>query len=179
MAACLSLFAHLMHLLGLAGYSGSGKTTLLEKLIPLLRAQGLRIAVIKHTHHDVDWDQPGKDSWRHRHAGAAQVLLAAGKRRLLVEELPDSNDLPLIEHLRLLRPCDLVLAEGFKRAPIAKIEVVNHALGAPRLSPADAGVLAVAADRLSDEAVPCFLRDDASAIAAFILSRWDSLHVDF
>src|SRR5512146_3339822 len=117
-----------MHVIGFAGYSGSGKTTLIERLLPRLVAHGLDVAVIKHTHHDVDWDVPGKDSWRHRQAGARQVLLAAGRRRLLVEELPGSNDHPLLEHVAQLAPCDLVLAEGFKHAPVPKIEVINSAL---------------------------------------------------
>lgn len=163
-----------MYVLGVAGYSGSGKTTLLEKLIPLLCAAGVDVAVIKHTHHDVDWDQPGKDSWRHREAGAAQVLLAGARRRLLVQTMPQGNDAPLAEHVAALRPCDLVLAEGFKHEAIAKLEVYDPALGHAPLFRHDAAVLAVVTDaNLSDPlpaALPCFRRDEVDAIARFILA---------
>ncbi|NWK79930.1 molybdopterin-guanine dinucleotide biosynthesis protein B [Aquitalea sp. LB_tupeE] len=163
-----------MFVLGVAGYSGSGKTTLLEKLIPLLCATGVDVAVIKHTHHDVDWDQPGKDSWRHRQAGASQVLLAGSRRRLLVQTMPQGNDAPLAEHVAALRPCDLVLAEGFKREPIAKLEVYDPALGAPPLYMQDPAVLAVVTDagqaELPPTALPRFGRDDVDTIARFILA---------
>ncbi|WP_193394275.1 molybdopterin-guanine dinucleotide biosynthesis protein B [Aquitalea magnusonii] len=89
-----------MYVLGVAGYSGSGKTTLLEKIIPLLLAAGVDVAVIKHTHHDVDWDQPGKDSWRHRQAGARQVLLAGAQPPpCWWKALPQGNDAPLAAHV--------------------------------------------------------------------------------
>ncbi|MDF0606595.1 molybdopterin-guanine dinucleotide biosynthesis protein B [Neisseriaceae bacterium TC5R-5] len=167
-----------MYVLGLAGYSGSGKTTLLEKLIPLLRAQGLRVAVIKHTHHDVDWDQPGKDSWRHRQAGASQVILAAGKRRMLVEEQEASNELPLAAQLAWLGPCDLVLVEGYKHEAIPKLEVVNSQLNAPALYPEDARVLALVADVLLPCPLPCFQRDAPDRIVHFILSQLDSSYAE-
>lgn len=167
-----------MRVLGFAGYSGSGKTTLLEKLIPRLTARGLRVAVIKHTHHDVDWDTSGKDSWRHRQAGAAQVLLASARRRMLVEELADSNELPLAAHLAMLGPCDLALAEGFKQEAIPKIEVVNSALAAPALHPVDPQVLAVVGDLPQALDIPWFHRDDADAVAAFLISRLDLSHAE-
>ncbi|MDN0075387.1 molybdopterin-guanine dinucleotide biosynthesis protein B [Crenobacter sp. SG2303] len=158
-----------MQVIGFAGYSGSGKTTLLEKMIPRLVAAGLDVAVVKHTHHDVDWDVPGKDSYRHRQAGARQVMLAAGQRRLLVETLPGSNDLSLADHVARLAPCDLVLAEGFKHAPVPKIEVINHALGSPRLFPDDPMVIAVVADGPVDTSLPYFQRDDVDALCQFLL----------
>ncbi|MBI3145502.1 MAG: molybdopterin-guanine dinucleotide biosynthesis protein B [Pseudogulbenkiania sp.] len=168
-----------MHVIGFAGYSGSGKTTLIERLLPSLLARGLDVAVIKHTHHDVDWDVPGKDSWRHRQAGARQVLLAAGQRRLLVEELPGSNDHPLLEHVARLSPCDLVLAEGFKHAPVPKIEVINSALACPRLYPDDPQVLAVVSDAPIDTTLPQFHRDDIAGIVDFLLSTLpDAEHAD-
>ncbi|WP_062788941.1 molybdopterin-guanine dinucleotide biosynthesis protein B [Aquitalea pelogenes] len=163
-----------MYVLGVAGYSGSGKTTLLEEIIPLLCAAGVDVAVIKHTHHDVDWDQPGKDSWRHREAGAAQVLLAGARRRLLVQTMPQGNDAPLAEHVAALRPCDLVLAEGFKHEAIAKLEVYDPALGHAPLYVQDQSVLAVVTDAaqpdLPPTALPRFGRDDVEAIARFILA---------
>jgi len=158
-----------MHVIGFAGYSGSGKTTLVEKLIPRFVAAGLDVAVIKHTTPDVDWDVPGKDSYRHRAAGARQVMLAAGQRRLLVETLPDSNELPLAAHVARLAPCDLVLAEGFKQAQVPKVEVINHALGSPRLFPDDPWVIAVAADAPLDTQLPYFQRDDVDALFRFLL----------
>lgn len=163
-----------MYVLGVAGYSGSGKTTLLEKIIPLLCAAGVDVAVIKHTHHDVDWDQPGKDSWRHRQAGARQVLLAGAQRRLLVETLPQGNDAPLAEHVAALRPCDLVLAEGFKHEAIAKLEVYDPALGRAPLCQHDAQVLAVVSDAVVQTSLPCFRRDNAAGIVRFILTLLES-----
>jgi molybdopterin-guanine dinucleotide biosynthesis protein B len=160
----------IMLVLGVAGYSGSGKTTLLEKLIPLLCAAGVDVAVIKHTHHDVDWDQPGKDSWRHRQAGAGQVLLAGAKRRLLVQTMPQGNDAPLAEHVAALRPCDLVLAEGFKHEAIPKLEVYDPALGHAPLCQQDAQVLALITDATPVGHLPRFARDDAAGVARFILA---------
>ncbi len=159
-----------MYVLGVAGYSGSGKTTLLEKVIPLLLAAGLDVAVIKHTHHDVDWDQPGKDSWRHRQAGARQVLLAGAQRRLLVETMPQGNDAPLAAHVAALRPCDLVLAEGFKHEAIPKLEVYDPQLGHAPLCLHDKQVLAMVSDAPPHTALPCFARDDAAGLARFILA---------
>ncbi|WP_293762718.1 molybdopterin-guanine dinucleotide biosynthesis protein B [uncultured Aquitalea sp.] len=168
-----------MYVLGVAGYSGCGKTTLIEKLLPRLRAAGLDIAVIKHTHHDVQWDTPGKDSWRHREAGAAQVMLVTPRRRLLSDELPGGNDLPLMSHVAMLRPCDLVLAEGFKQATVPKIEVYDSRLGKPRLHPDDPNVLALVCDQAAPSSLPVFLRDDADGVAAFILSLLENFpHVD-
>jgi molybdopterin-guanine dinucleotide biosynthesis protein B len=132
------------------------------------------VAVIKHTHHDVDWDQPGKDSWRHREAGAAQVLLAGARRRLLVQTMPHGNDAPLAEHVAALRPCDLVLAEGFKHEAIPKLEVYDPALGHAPLFHHDAAVLAVVTDADQTDPhpadLPRFRRDDVDAIARFILA---------
>ena len=98
---------------GFAAYSGSGTTTLIENLIPLMVPRGLRIALIKHAHHDFDVDQPGKDSWRHRQAGATEVLISSGARWALMHELRDQPEPELPELLQCLSPCDLVLVEGF------------------------------------------------------------------
>jgi molybdopterin-guanine dinucleotide biosynthesis protein B len=134
-----------MKIFGIAGYSGSGKTTLIERMLPLLTARGLKVAVIKHTHHDFDLDRPGKDSWRAREAGAAAVLLASDHRTALLTEHRDTP--PRLEDLLdQLPPCDLVLVEGYKREPIPKLEVHRAETDKPWLFPGDANILAVASD---------------------------------
>ena len=168
-----------MQILAISGYSGCGKTTLITKLIPLLRDQGLRLAVIKHTHHLVEWDAPGKDSWRHREAGAEQVMLVTPERRFVAEALPQANMISLDEHAAQLSPCDLVLAEGFKHEPVARIEVIDSRLNKPRLYPADPHVIAVVAETPLDTALPQFLRDDAAAISRFILKFLDDAKLSF
>ena len=135
-----------LKLLGLAGYSNSGKTTLLENLIPLLTAHGLRIAVIKHAHHDFEIDKPGKDSYRHRKAGASQVLIASAQRWVLMHELAHEAEPALAELCARLSPCDLVLVEGYKHAAIPKLEIYRHASGHPYLHPSDPHILAVVTD---------------------------------
>ena len=133
-------------ILGLAGYSGSGKTTLLEKIIPLLVARGLRVAVIKHAHHDFDIDQPGKDSYRQRKAGASEVLITSAHRWALMHELHNEIEPTLEECYARLSPCDLVLVEGYKHAEIPKLEVHHQSTGQPYLFPNDPHIFAVATD---------------------------------
>lgn len=166
------------HVLGIVGYSGSGKTTLIEAMLPLLCARGLRVALIKHTHKDVDVDKPidgkAKDTWRHRKAGAQQVLLVAPKRWVHINELDESHPAPTLEEqLELLAPCDLVLVEGYKFAQIPKIEITRKL--EPLLYPADNHVIAVATTVAAQDfpqAVPHWLNLDAPAeIARFILQR--------
>lgn len=138
-----------MQVVGITGWSGSGKTTLLVALLPLLTGAGLRVSTVKHAHHGFDLDQPGKDSWRHRAAGASEVLIASGLRwALLHENAGDEPELP--ELLARMAPVDLVLVEGFKRHPHPKLEVHRPALGKPPLWPDRADILAVA----SDAAIP-------------------------
>ena len=110
-----------MKVFGFAGWSGSGKTTLVEKLIPEFTVRGLRVSVIKHAHHGFDLDKPGKDSWRHREAGAMQVLMLSNDRWVLMHELRGTPEPTLDEQLRLLEPCDLVLIEGYKAAAVPKM----------------------------------------------------------
>lgn len=136
-------------LLGFCAYSGTGKTTLLTRLIPLLRAQGLRPGVIKHAHHRFDVDQPGKDSYELRAAGADQVLVASRRRMALMREFPEPRDEPrladLIGHLAS-EALDLILIEGFKHEPIPKIELHRPALGHPFIHANDMLVIALACD---------------------------------
>jgi len=141
-----------LKLLGIAGYSGSGKTTLLEKVIPLLIQRGLRVSVIKHAHHNFDIDRPGKDSFRHREAGAHEVLLASGHRWVLMHELREEAEPSMEELCARLSPCDLVLIEGYKFSAIPKIEVHRAVTGHPPLYPNDPNIIAVATD--SDETLP-------------------------
>jgi molybdopterin-guanine dinucleotide biosynthesis protein B len=150
---------------GLAGWSGAGKTTLLEKLIAHCVADGMKVAVIKQTHHDVDLDQPGKDSWRHRQAGATEVIVASERRWALLHEAAAP---PLDELVSKLSPCDLVWVEGYKHAPIAKLEVHRAANGKGWLYPHDPAIVALASDSATDSALPQFDLNDAAAIYQFI-----------
>jgi molybdopterin-guanine dinucleotide biosynthesis protein B len=159
-----------MKVFGFAGFSGAGKTTLIEKLIPRFTAQGLRVSLIKHTHHDFDVDQPGKDSWRHRQAGAHEVLLTCDKRWVLMHELRGAPEPSLTEQLGLLSPCDLVLVEGFKQTPISKLEVHRPACGKPPLWPENPSIVAVASDAPLACPLPVLDLNDPDAIARFILA---------
>ena len=141
-----------MKILGFAGYSGSGKTTLLEKVIPLLQQRGLRVSVIKHAHHDFDIDRPGKDSFRHREAGAQEVMIASGYRWALMHELGEEAEPTLEQLCARLSPCDLVLVEGYKFSAIPKLEVHRTAAGHPPLYQDDPQIIAVVTD--SREALP-------------------------
>ena len=158
-----------MKVIGIAGYSGSGKTTLIEKVIPVLVRDGLRVSLIKHAHHEFDVDQPGKDSYRHRHAGATEVLLSSSKRWVIMHELRGAPEPPLEEQLKLFSPCDLVIVEGYKTQPIPKVEVHRAAGHTPLLFPEDPHVVAVATDEPLDTALPQLDVNDAEAVARFIV----------
>ncbi|WP_137938709.1 molybdopterin-guanine dinucleotide biosynthesis protein B [Chitinivorax sp. B] len=160
-----------MKVFGFAGWSGSGKTTLIEQLLPQLVAYGLRVSLIKHTHHDFDLDQPGKDSWRHRQAGASEVLLSGGQRWALLHELREFPPPTLQELVSKLSPCDLVLVEGFKLEPIPKLEIHRVSLGKPLLHPNDPNIVAVATDSRITISLPLFDLNQAETIAAFIYSQ--------
>ncbi|MGY8625108.1 molybdopterin-guanine dinucleotide biosynthesis protein B [Chromobacterium violaceum] len=152
--------------LGICGYSGSGKTTLLEALLPLLGRRGLRVSVIKHSHHDVELDTPGKDSFRHRRAGACEVMIVSPRRVGVFAET--ERELTLDEQLARLSPCDLVLLEGQKSLPVPKLEVFRPALGKPARYPDDPNVIAVACDAPLQAGIPVLDLNDADAVAHFI-----------
>jgi molybdopterin-guanine dinucleotide biosynthesis adapter protein len=154
---------------GLAGWSGSGKTTLLELLLPALAARGLRVATVKHAHHDFDLDRPGKDSWRHRAAGAAEVMVVSARRWALVHELRDEPEPTLDDLVARMAPVDLVLVEGFKREPFPKLEIHRAALKKPLIAPTDPDIVAIASDEpVAGIALPRFDLGDVAGIAGFI-----------
>ena len=157
-----------MRVIGLAGWSGAGKTTLLTRLIPHFRKQGLRVSVIKHAHHAFDIDVPGKDSWRHRQAGAEEVLVASGQRWALMHELREAPEPRLTELLSKMSRVDLVVVEGFKSDPYRKIEVHRAANGKAYLFPEDPGIVGIAADVAVQTALPVAHLDDFKAIAAMM-----------
>jgi molybdopterin-guanine dinucleotide biosynthesis protein B len=158
-----------MKTMGLAGYSGSGKTTLIERLLPRLTDDGLRVSVLKQSHHNIDLDHPGKDSWRHRHAGAHEVLLATPSRWMLVHEMRGEPPPDLESQLACLSPCDLVLVEGFRHGELPKIEVHRKALGKPWLYPDDRHILAVASDEPPKPGIRHLDIDDVDGIRAFLM----------
>ena len=161
-----------MKLFGIAGYSGSGKTTLIERVLPRLTVYGLRVAVLKHTHHDVDLDRPGKDSWRAREAGAAAVLLASDARTALLVEHRSAPP-AFTALLERLPACDLVLVEGWKREPIPRLEVHRAATGKPWLFPDDPYVRAVASDIAPPGGIPHIDLDAIPQLTEFILTHAD------
>ncbi len=170
-----------MKIFGFAGWSGSGKTTVIEQIVPLLRRDGLSIALVKHAHHEFDIDQPGKDTWRHRRAGCREVLITSAVRWALMHELQDEPELTLRDALSRLSPCDLVLVEGFKRAAIPKLEIYRATVGKPQLWPDDSNVVAVATDEpeaLAGAALPVLDLNNAQRIAAFVNQHSAELSFD-
>jgi len=157
-----------VRVIGISGWSGSGKTTLIERLLPELASMGLSVSTIKHAHHGFDIDRPGKDSHRHRIAGAREVLVASPDRWALLHEHAGVEP-ALAELLARLAPVDLVLVEGFKHDRIAKIEVHRPSLGREPLWPADPDVVAVASDAPLADCGRCVLPlGDPAAIAAWL-----------
>jgi molybdopterin-guanine dinucleotide biosynthesis protein B len=161
-----------MRVIGLAGWSGAGKTTLLTKLIPVLRARGLRVATLKHAHHGFDVDRPGKDSHRHREAGAGEVIVSSAARWVQIHEVGEGAEATLPELLRRLSPCDLAVVEGFKREAHPKLEVFRTENGRPLLHSHDPRIVAVASNAsLPEAAIPVVGLDDIEAIADLVLAR--------
>lgn len=158
-----------MKVIGFAGWSGSGKTTLVEAVVGRLEARGLVVSLIKHAHHEFDIDYPGKDSWRHRHAGCREVLVTSANRWTVMHELRGRPELSLDEALAQLAPCDVVLVEGFKHAPIAKIEIYRAANDKPQLFPRDPHIIAVASDQPVDTVLPQLDLNQPAAVADFIV----------
>jgi len=165
-----------MRIFGLAGWSGSGKTTLMAALIPELVSRGITVSTLKHAHHAFDVDQPGKDSWRHRQAGAQEVMISSENRWALMHELRGAPEPAFEELVRRMSPVDLLLVEGFKRHPHPKIEVYRRSLGKPLLHPEDPSVVAIASDEMLPGLTLSWLPlSDAGAVAAFILG-YDECH---
>jgi molybdopterin-guanine dinucleotide biosynthesis protein B len=165
-----------MRLIGFAGWSGAGKTTLIVRLIPELNRRGLRVSTIKHAHHAFDLDQPGKDSYEHRAAGAEEVLVASAKRVALMRELRGAPEPSLAELLRLLKPVDLVLIEGFKRDPYPKIEIFRAANQKPPLYPGDPRIVALIGDVPdASRRLPHAPIDDIAAAADLALAHAEPL----
>ena len=158
-----------MKVFGFAGYSGSGKTTLIENIIPVLVSQGIRVSLIKHAHHAFDVDRPGKDSYRHRQAGASEVMLTSAKRWILMHEIMDQPEPELPEQLRRMSACDIVLIEGFKKQPIPKLEIHRKAHGVPFLFGNDPHIVGIATDEQLDTKLPQFGLDEYAALSAFVL----------
>ncbi len=165
-----------MKVLGIAGWSGCGKTALIVALIPRLRAFGLTVSTLKHAHHDVDLDTPGKDTFRHREAGAHEVILATGRRWALLHELREEPEPALSELMTHLQPVDLVLVEGWKTGAYPKLEVWRPGVGdRPPRFPTDPTVIAVASEPPLDPAqqgrpgLPVLPLNDAGGIADFIV----------
>jgi molybdopterin-guanine dinucleotide biosynthesis protein B len=160
-----------MKVFGFAGWSGSGKTTLIEGLIPRFVKRGLRVSLIKHAHHTFDVDQPGKDSYRHRHAGASEILVTSSRRWVLMHELRGAQEPSFDEQVKRLSPCDLLLVEGFKFAPIPKLEVWRAETGEGLLHPNDPHIVAVASDAKVETRLPLLGLNEHGAIEAFILKH--------
>ena len=165
-----------MKVVGFAGYSGSGKTHLVERLIPALKLRGLRVSVVKHAHHKFDIDHPGKDTWRHREAGAFEVIVASDRRLALMREFEQPAQLS-VHHLlaELYDGVDWVLVEGFKGSNLLKVEVWRPDAGKPALYPDDDFIVAIAtdgADRLPQATLrPVLDLNDADAVAQWLVEN--------
>ena len=161
-----------MKIFGIAGWSGSGKTTLIAKLLPELTGRGLAVSTIKHSSRAFEIDKPGKDSFVHRTAGATEVLISSARRWALIHENRGEAEASLDELIAAMTPVDLLLVEGFKAYPHAKVEVYRAANGKPLLYPDDPYVVALASDAaLPATRLPRFGIDDAAAIAGFIIAH--------
>jgi len=161
-----------MQVFGVTGWKNSGKTTLMERLVAEITASGISVSTIKHAHHNVDVDQPGKDSYRHRQAGAHEVILASSNRWALMHELRGADEPSLDTLLSHIAPVDLVLIEGYKREGHAKIEAAKSKGDRPLLALEDPAIVAVAAGYGVDNvAVPVLDINDIPTLARFILKQ--------
>ncbi len=161
-----------MRIIGLAGWSGSGKTTLIKKLIPRLIARGISVSTLKHAHHGFDLDQPGKDSFFHRTAGATEVIISSAKRWAILHELREQPEWDMAALVGKMSPVDLVLVEGFKRDAFPKLEIHRIAIGKPLIYPEDPHIVAVASDTALPQAkVPVVDLNDSEAIADLLLKH--------
>ena len=161
-----------MRIIGLAGWSGSGKTTLITKVLPRLIARGTRVSTVKHAHHGFDLDQPGKDSFMHRVAGATEVAISSSRRFAILHELREEAEWDLPDLLQKLAPVDLVLVEGFKRDAFPKLEIYRAANGKPLIQPDDPHIVAIASDTALPQAkVPVIDLDDIERIADALLKH--------
>lgn len=158
------------NIIGITGWKNSGKTTLTEKLVAELVLRGYRVATVKHAHHEFDIDHEGRDSYRHRKAGASQVAVVSSKRWALIHELDGETEPPLDAVIAKLAPCDLIVVEGYKREGHPKIEVRRQgAKDATPLAPGDPSIMAIASDtELDAENLPVFPLNDVTAIADFV-----------
>ena len=160
-----------MKIYGITGYKNAGKTGLMERLVTEIAGRGFTVSTVKHAHHSFDVDHPGKDSFRHRQAGASQVLLSSRNRWALMTELRGADEASLDDLLAQLSPVDLVLVEGYKRDRHPKIEAYRGETGHPLIALGDETIKAVASDTALDVTQPLFDLNDTKAIADFILAE--------
>jgi molybdopterin-guanine dinucleotide biosynthesis protein B len=159
-------------MIGLAGWSGSGKTTLITKVLPVLIGRGLKVSTLKHAHHGFDLDQPGKDSFMHRAAGASEVIISSAKRWAVLHELRDEPEWDMPALLQKIAPVDLVLVEGYKRESFPKIEIYRMANGKPLLHGEDKFIVAIASDTpLPDVRLPVIDLNDIEVVADALLNH--------
>lgn len=160
-----------MKIFGVVGWKNAGKTGLMERLVAEITGRGFTVSTVKHAHHSFDVDHPGKDSYRHRQAGAREVLLASRNRWALMHELRDEDEPGLSELLAKLAPVDLVLVEGYKRDAHPKVEAHRAETGNPLIAPDDDTIRAIASDTPLESDRPVFDLNDTTSIADFILAE--------
>lgn len=160
-----------MKIYGVTGWKNAGKTGLMERLVTEITGRGISVSTVKHAHHTFDVDHPGKDSYRHRHAGANEVVLASRNRVAIMQELRDAPEPSLADLLGRMQPVTLVLVEGYKRDRHPKIEAFRAETGNPLIAPDDPTIRAIASDTPLETDRPVFDLDDTAAIADFILAE--------
>lgn len=158
--------------IGVAGFKNAGKTTLVSRLVEELCARGFVVSTIKHAHHAFDIDQPGRDSFKHREAGAREVAIVSGNRWALMHELHGEAEPAFGDILARLGPCDIVIVEGYKREGHDKIEIRAKDSERPSLWPDDQSIVAIACDEPVEATVPVFARDAVAEMADFVVARF-------